>query len=108
MHKHCRFEKHRLLQGFEQVGEYQERFTLQLPQYPQLGLPTAHAQLSLRESYSLASRIAPAGKGKRISLSARQHKYENFRLSAHRRNELEDLGRYVESKVGNLHFRRLH
>jgi hypothetical protein len=78
MHKHRRFEKHRLLQGFEEVGEYQERFTLQLPQYPHLALPAARAQLSLRQNYSLARRIAPVSKGERISLQARQHEYENF------------------------------
>ncbi|OLD61493.1 MAG: hypothetical protein AUI53_05580 [Acidobacteria bacterium 13_1_40CM_2_60_7] len=86
MHEHGPFEKHRLPQRLEQIGKYQECFALKLSQYTQLALPAALAQLGLRQNYSLARRIAPLGKDERISLLARQHEHENFRLSAHQRD----------------------
>src|SRR5437879_13711873 len=96
MHEYSPFKKHRLPQRFERIHEYQERFAPKLPQFAQLALPTALAQLGFRQNYSLAPWIAPLHKGERISFQASQHENENLRWPVHRRNR----GRSEERRVG--------
>src|SRR5580765_313891 len=76
-------EKHRLLHGFERIGEDQEGPALEPPQHMELALPAALAQFCLGQNYGLASRIALPGESNRIVLLPRQYEYENFGLPVH-------------------------